>query len=198
VDGDIIATGNIESAKSVASSGGNVDTFAIMKWDNGQQVAVFGSLNEETPPGPFEPIWFQQFNSTTAATPMVITATQNVGIGTTTPSSKLDVSGTVTAQKLVLPATGGAATAGTASILAGQNNVIVQTSAVTANSIILTTRMGNPATGPGVGSGQQSIMVPSSQIVPGVSFNAFLVDASSGIQVASSTVNSIFSWVLFN
>jgi hypothetical protein len=198
IDGSILATGNIDTEGVFISTGGTADQKAVMKWDTGNGTAVFGSFNSADPAGPYLPISFRQFNTAGDVPAMTITPTQSIGIGTTTPASLLDVSGTVTARKLVLPTAGGAATAGTASILAGQNNVIVQTSAVTANSIILTTRMGNAATGPGVGSGQQAIMVPSSAIVPGVSFNAFLVDASSGIQVASSVVNSQFSWVLFN
>jgi len=198
VDGDLIVTGNIESDKTVASSGGNTDTFAIMKWDNGQQVAVFGSLNEATPPGPYLPIWFQQFSIPNAETPMVITATQDVGIGTTTPSSKLEVVGAVTAEKLILPTTGPAPTAGVASIPSGSDNVVVNTTAVTADSIILTTRMGNASAGPGIGTGQQAIMVQSSQIVPGVSFEAFLVDPATGIKIQANTVSADFSWVIIN
>lgn len=121
---------------------------------------------------------------------MTIDSTQNVTI-----------TGQVTAAKLNLPTvaidpTG--PTAGVASIKAGLNNEVIATTAVTADSIILVTRMGNAATGPGIGSGQQAIMIPSSQIVPGVQFEAFLVDPATGIQVAANTVDAEFSWVIIN
>jgi len=108
------------------------------------------------------------------------------------------VTGDVAANRITLPVTGPGPTAGKAFIAAGSDNVVVPTTAVTADSIILITRQGNQATGPGIGSGQQAIMVPSAQIIPGVSFEAFLVAPDTGIVVAASAVNAEFSWVILN
>lgn len=123
---------------------------------------------------------------------MTIDSTQNV---TMTGGLTVDE---VATNKLILPTTGAGPTAGTASIPAGNDNVVVNTTAVTADSIILTTRMGNASAGPGIGTGQHIIMVQSTQIVPGVSFEAFLVDAITGIKIAADTVSADFSWVIIN
>jgi len=111
---------------------------------------------------------------------------------------QLVVGGTVSANKLALPTAGAAPTAGVSAIPAGNDNVVVPTTAVTANSIILVTRMGDQAAGPGIGSGQMSIMVPSTRIIPGVSFEAYLVNPMTGIVVAANTVNAGFSWCIIN
>lgn len=139
----------------------------------------------------------QNIPATPPALAMTIDSTQNVTIFGDLTVDNI-VTGDVAANRITLPTVGPGPTAGVGSIKAGQNNEIIPTTAVTADSIILVTRMGNAATGPGIGSGQQAIMVPSSQIVPGVHFEAFLVDPATGIQVAANTVDAEFSWVIIN
>jgi hypothetical protein len=128
---------------------------------------------------------------------LAVGGTVNV-IGNINATGTIIATGNVGAGKLILPTTGAGPTAGKAFITAGSDDVVVPTTAVTADSIILVTRMGTQALGPGIGSGQQAIMVPSAQIIPGVSFQAFLVDPSTGIVTAANTVNAEFSWVIIN
>lgn len=109
----------------------------------------------------------------------------------------LTVTGTTSTARLTLPTTGAGPTAGKSAILVGQDNIVIPTTAVTANSIILITRQGLGGNGPGKSSAQLNVIVPSAQIVPGVSFNAFLVDGD-GIYTAAATVNAEFSWVIIN
>ncbi len=138
----------------------------------------------------------QNILATPPAIAMRIDSTQNVTMFGNLQVNNI-LTGNVSANAITLPVVGPGPTAGKAFIPAGSDNVVVPTTAVTADSIILVTRMGNQATGPGIGSGQQFIMVPSAQIVPATHFEAFLVDAS-GIVVAANTVNAEFSWVIIN
>ena len=110
----------------------------------------------------------------------------------------LIVTGPTATAKLTLPVSGLAPTSGTGSIAVGTASVVINTSAVTALSIILITRMGGATSGPGKGTAQESIQVPSALIVPYNSFEVLLVDSVTGTNIAASIVAAEFSWVLIN
>lgn len=127
---------------------------------------------------------------------LTINGTLSIPPGSDIIADEIDVSD-LAAGAIFLPTGGTNPTAGTASIPVAADNVVVSTTAVTANSIVLVTRMGAVSAGPGAGSGQGTIVVNSAQIVPNVSFRADLTDGD-GVTVAASNVDAEFSWVIIN
>ncbi len=104
-----------------------------------------------------------------------------VGIGTTTPSERLDVVGNLKLTGKFITPSGADAIVGTATLVAG--TVTVNTNKVATNSIIILTK--NTTSG-GIGT---QLTVPSASIVDGVSFT---INSSSGTE--TSTVN----WFIIN
>jgi hypothetical protein len=194
IDGDLAVTGMVAAENMETSNGG--PGYRVVG-AGPSYVSAFAHIQGLTPATLIQsddPIRFTRMGAEFGNTTLVQSAQ---GANT----DVLQVSGTISPLKFTLPTEAdalGAATAGKAAILEGSDDVVVYTTAVTANSIILVTRMGDPVMGPGNGSAQQSILVPSANIVPGVSFQAFLVDAETGINTAADRVNAEFSWIIIN
>jgi hypothetical protein len=141
--------------------------------------------------------------------PLVFTqlgqANGNTQLVTSTVGSLADVltvGGTMTARVVGAQnfslATGPAGIGGTGTIAIGATNVVIATTAVTANSRIFVQHNGAPSAGPGAGAGQGGLTVSQAAIVPGTSFRVDLVDPATGISVAASAVAVTFSWIIVN
>ena len=85
---------------------------------------------------------------------------------------------------------------GYAEIPVGQTNVVVPNTNIEAGDIILFTRPGAAAAGPGKGPGQGQVTYNPANIVVETSFQVDLVDPATGIVVAASDVNAGFQWVI--
>jgi hypothetical protein len=108
----------------------------------------------------------------------------------------LVVGGQTNTRTLGLSGAPGTGACGFASIPLGANNVVVPTTAIALDDIILFTRVGNPAAGPGSGVGQGGLMYRNSDIVEGVSFTVYLVDPATGIITNAVTTSADFYWVI--
>lgn len=125
-------------------------------------------------------------------------AQTSLTLGVSPAPDTLSVGGTVAAQRLSLTTGGAAPSCGSGAILVGQTNVVIPTTVVTANSIILVSHSGAAAAGPGNGAAQGGLTVNPALIVPGVSFRVDLVDPTTGIAVAAAVVNSEFNYLIIN
>ena len=86
---------------------------------------------------------------------------------------------------------------GTASIAIGADNVVINSTAVTATSKIFFSFFGVPSIGPGDGPSQGNLIVNPALIVPGTSFRVDLT-SSTGVSVAASNVAVTFNWMIIN
>jgi hypothetical protein len=108
----------------------------------------------------------------------------------------LVVGGQTNTRTLGLSGAAGTGACGFAQIALGANNVVVPTTAISLDDIILFTRIGNPSSGPGSGVGQGGLMYLNSDIVEGVSFKVYLVDPATGIITNAVTTSADFYWVI--
>lgn len=198
IDGDLVVSGTISAADMEVPDGGAGYQVVGTGGAVVSRLSHTGGLVPKTMIQSDDLIFFTQLgvnngNSYIQTSPVSLTPTDQMVLG-----GNLIVTAGVEAAKYNITQTGlGGDSAGKNFIAVGSDDVVVNTTAVTANSTILITRMGAGAIGPGAGSGQGNIVVPSAQIVPGVSFQAFLVDGN-GINTAASNVNAEFSWVIIN
>lgn len=204
ITGDLVVTGSITctgpginvvddgNGFSVLSGGSTVET----------RIQHIQGIGPRTLFESADPIYFNQPGQVNGNTNLQISAPLSQA-DLLTVGGDILVSGTVTttvlaADGIQLPVGVANAPAGKSAILVGTDSLVVPTTAVGANSIVLVTRMGLGSAGPGNSSAQGTVIVPSANIVPGVSFEAFLVDPSTGIYVAASVANAEFSWVIIN
>jgi hypothetical protein len=204
ITGDLVVTGSITctgpginvvddgNGFSVLSGGSTVET----------RIQHIQGIGPRTLFESADPIYFNQPGQVNGNTNLQISAPLSQA-DLLTVGGNILVSGTVTttvlaADGIQLPVAVANAPAGKSAIVVGTDTVVVNTTAVGANSIVLITRQGAPTAGPGNGANQGTITVPSTAIVPGVSFEAYLVDPTTGVSVAASLVNAEFSWVIIN
>jgi hypothetical protein len=204
ITGDLVVTGSITctgpginvvddgNGFSVLSGGSTVET----------RIQHIQGIGPRTLFQSADPIYFTQPGQVNGNTNLQVSAPLSQA-DLLTVGGDILVSGTVTttvlaADGIQLPVGVADATAGKSAILVGTDSLVVPTTAVGANSIVLITRMGLGSAGPGNSAVQGNVVVPSANIVPGVSFEAFLVDPATGIYVAASVANAEFSWVIIN
>jgi hypothetical protein len=139
-----------------------------------------------------DPIFFNQIGTAQGNTSLTVSA-----FGANT--DLLVVGGTVAAQKLELDTGGAASVCGRDTIPAAATNVVIATTAVTANSIIFVSHAGAAVAGPGNGGAEFGLTVNPALIVPGVSFRVDLVDPATGIAVAATFAGGVeFTYLIIN
>jgi len=107
----------------------------------------------------------------------------------------LIVGGQTNTRTLALSGAAGTGSVGFSSIPLGATSVVVNTTAVELDDIILFTRIGATSAGPGNGVGQGTLIYRNSDIVPNTSFTVYLVN-SSGIITPAVTTSADFYWVI--
>lgn len=210
----VSATGDTITGNLVVSGSITAGPLGVIVPDEGNGLTILNGSTVETRiqhiqgVGPrtliqsTDPIYFTQPGQVNGNTNLLVSTALSLA-DVLTVGGDISVSGTVSSglvatDKIQLPQGVANAAAGKSAILVGTDNIVVPTTAITADSVVLITRMGLGSAGPGNSSAQGNVIVPSANIVPGVSFEAFLVDPSTGIYVAASVVNAEFSWVIIN
>jgi hypothetical protein len=107
----------------------------------------------------------------------------------------LVVGGQTNTRTLGLSGAAGTGSCGFAQIALGATSVVVPTTAVELDDIILFTRIGATSAGPGNGVGQGTLIYRNTDIVPNTSFTVYLVN-SSGIITPAVTTSADFYWVI--
>lgn len=202
INGDLTVNGSISATGSITSG-----ALGVIAPDDGNGFSVFSGATlksrfqhitggTRTLIQSTDPFYFTQVGQANGNTSLTVSAFGS-------DADVLTVGGEIntnilSTNRLTLPVTGLQPIAGKSFIPVGQDNVTVPTFAILADSIVLITRMGAPTAGPGNGANQGTIVVPASQIVPGTSFEAHLVDPTTGVNVAASLVNAEFCWVIIN
>ena len=193
INGNLTVTGSISAGTSITAG-----PAGVIAPDVGNGFTVLNGVTVETrlqhiqAPAPRtlmssdDPIYFTKPGQINGNTSLTIAAFGAPDV--------LNVEGVIQANVLRLDA----GVCGTGSILVGQTNVVIPTTAVSAQSIILVSHSGAAAAGPGNGAAQGGLTVNPALIVPGVSFRVDLVDPTTGIAVAASLVNAEFNWLLVN
>jgi hypothetical protein len=122
--------------------------------------------------------------------------TPNTKLVLSNPGSNLDnliVGGNVSMQSMIA----GSQMAGIGTIVVGANNVVIPSTKVAANSLIFLSHIGPAVAGPGSGPAQGNLTYRPLDIVPGVSFTAYLVDIT-GISINAATQDATFVWMIVN
>ena len=89
------------------------------------------------------------------------------------------------------------ATCGTGTIPVGATNVVINTTAITANSKVFMSFVGSPSAGPGNGPSQGNLIHNSGLVVPGTSFRIDHTD-TNGVSTAVAGQNVTFVWMIIN
>ena len=200
-----VITGNVTLEGALYTSQGVIQTpfgggKAGYQFQDASGVETFrlASLGPSSPQNIIQssvPLVFTQLGQANGNTQLV-TSTVGANTDVLTVGGTANV-GTLGALKLSL-ATGAAGITGTGTIAVGATNVVIATTAVTANSRIFIQHNGAASAGPGEGAGQGGITVSQAAIVPGTSFRVDLVDPATGISVAATLVDVTFSWLIVN
>lgn len=200
VDGTIQATGTISTPGQVIAGPGMVITESTV--GGYQMVTAAGSVLRakiQHVPAPTnatiissnDPVVFTQVGSNTGNSSL-----QTSALGANT--DLLTVGGTTNTLKLAMPAAGAAATVGTATIANATSSIIVNTTAVTANSKIFLTHAGGAAAGPAPGAAEGQFTVNPTFLVPGTSFRIDLVD-KDGVSFAATFATGVpVNWLIIN
>lgn len=193
VDGNVSAAVFEASSGYIAPQGGGKLGLVFQDASGSQQfrLACLGPASPRNIIQTNAPLYFNQIGTANGNTSLTVSA-----FGAN--ADLLNVGGTLAAQRLSLTTGGAAPSCGSGAILVGQTNVVIPTTVVTANSIILVSHSGAAAAGPGNGAAQGGLTVNPALIVPGVSFRVDLVDPTTGIAVAASLVNAEFNYLIIN
>lgn len=205
VGGTINATGAVNAftlnARQDATNGGTAhyvfsDLAGVIRWGLGLQPA-------ETGGNAGADLHFYSYadNGAFIGSPLVLTrATGEVTIPATLTAGNLSISSFFDGTGLPSPVAAGTAQTGKATIANGTTNVVINTTQIAANSIVLVTRRNAAAAGPGSGPAGEALTVPTGApfIVPGASFTVQLVDPTTGIIVAAANGDVNFDFVIIN
>ena len=112
-------------------------------------------------------------------------------------TDKLTVGGLVATNSLSMLSTGAGPTSGKSAVVVGTSFVIINSTAITADSLIFLTYNGIVSAGPGGGSAQGLLVARTGVIVPGVSFGVFLTSID-GISIAAAGQDATFNWMFIN
>ena len=121
----------------------------------------------------------------------------------------LDVGGTTRTINFVLssyadatgapsPVAANVAQSGKATIKNGSTSVTINTTRIAASSIVMIMGRNAAVAGPGNGPALGNLTVPSSLVVPAISFTVQLVDSTTGIILAAANGDVNFDWVILN
>lgn len=191
INGNLTVTGSVSTGTGVATiEGGGLGGFEVLT-SGGAQTLRLQHITGRSILQTNDPLYFNQIGTAQGNTYF-----QTSVFGAN--ADLLNVGGTLATQKLSVATGGAAPSCGSGAILVGQTNVVIPTTVVTANSIILVSHSGAAAAGPGNGAAQGGLTVNPALIVPGVSFRVDLVDPTTGIAVAASVVNSEFNYLIIN
>lgn len=198
ITGNVTMEGALYTDEGViAQVGGGKAGFQFQD-PSGNETFRLASLGPASPQNIIQstfPLVFTQIGQANGNTRLV-TSTVGANADVLTVGGTANV-GTLGALRMSL-ATGAAGITGTATIAVGQTNIVVNTTAVTANSKIFVSHAGAPSAGPGAGAGQGGLTVGTATIVPGTSFRIDLIDPATGISVAASLVDVPINWLIVN
>ena len=197
ISGGLTVTGEVVAGQGLVTfEGGGLGGLEILNAAGTAQVSRIQHLPGGSPRTivqSTDPIFFNQIGTANGNTSLTVSA-----FGAN--ADLLAVGGTVSADKLALESGGGPANVcGRETIPLGATNFVVNTTAVSANSIILVSHAGAAVAGPGNGGAEFGLTVNPALIVPGVSFRVDLVDPATGISTAATFAGGVaFTFLIIN
>ena len=119
-------------------------------------------------------------------------------VGGTTITDNLVINSFIDATGAASPVAAGVAQTGKATIKNGTTSVTINTTRIAASSIVMIMGRNAGVAGPGNGPALGNLTVPSSLVVPAISFTVQLVDSTTGIILAAANGDVNFDWVILN